>query len=119
MNPISPQSLNKLIDDTGRIEISKAFKKTLIANTLSVCLIGCTLFGLINAALSGVLILGLVIWGHRQVKVSHDAATQIQQAYVERGLHAPEAPAHRWKAEALVDALREYDAAKKIVRMGI
>lgn len=119
MNSITPQTLNKLIDDTGRIEISKSFKKTLVANTLSVCLIASVLLSFTNAALSGVLIIGLVIWGHRQVKVSQVAAVQIQQAYVERGLQAPEAPAHRWKAEALVDALREYDAAKEIVRMGI
>lgn len=119
MTSITPQSLNKLIDDTGRAEISKAFKKTLMANTLSACLIASALLDFTNAALSGVLIIGLVIWGHRQVKVSQEAAAQIQQAYVERGLRAPEAPAHHWKAEALVDALREYDAAKKIVRMGI
>lgn len=119
MNSINPQSLDKLIDETGRVEISKAFKKTLAANTLSVCLIASALLGFTNAALSGVLIIVLVIWSHRQVKVSQEAAEQIQQAYVERGLHAPEAPAHRWEAEALVDALREYDSAKIIVRMGI
>ena len=114
MEIITPGSLNKLIDDTGRAEIGKAFNKQLLSYGLCVVLIGTTLFGLTNAVVCGVLILALVIWAQRQTKVGHEAARQIQTAFTQRGLHAPALPTHRWKAEVLVDALREYDAAKKV-----
>lgn len=114
MDTITPNQLNKLIVDTGRTEMSKAFKKTLLANSLCVALIGTTLSGFTNAALSSVLILALVVWGQRQATVRHEAGRQIQEAFTQRGLHAPEAPTQRWKAEALVDALREYDVVKNV-----
>jgi len=114
MNIITPDSLNLLINSTPPKEEGAISPKSLWVFGACIALGIAAGLGFLSFAFSAVLVALISLWALRQTHVCPDACAQIQRAFVERGLHCPTAPATRSVAETMVDALREYDAAKKV-----
>lgn len=71
------------------------------------------LAGWVNPATAFMLVTVLGVMSYRQVEVAQEDVRKLEGAFVQRGLHFPLTPSRRWQAEAMIDAIEQYDLAKK------